>query len=118
MNLAPMELAFVRSNGLYITEKCDADGKLLNQTLRYTVTGKPEVYCSAACRDFVFFGDSHEARKRSTPKVCAYCGGDPEGKKADALFCSDKCRKRFSRTGNILGTREASKSRTAAQSNQ
>ena len=117
MKLTPAELAYVRSKGLYITQKCDGCGKLLNQTFRYTVTGKPEVYCSAACRDFVFFGDRHEARKRSTPKACAFCGGHLEKRKADALYCSDKCRKRFSRTGNVMGTAEDSKSRTAAQSN-
>ena len=113
MRLTEAEFAYVRSLGLYVTEKCAGCGKVLNRTFRYTITGKPEVYCSAACRDFVFFGDRHEARKRSTPKVCAYCGGPLEGKKADALFCSDKCRKRFSRTGDIIGTAELSKSRTA-----
>lgn len=113
MKLTANELAYVRSKGLYVTDKCDGCGKVLNQTLRYTITRKPEVYCSAACRDFVFFGDRNEARKRSTPKVCAYCGGELQGKKADALFCSDKCRKRFSRTENIIATAELPKSRTA-----
>ena len=56
-----------------------------------------------------------EARKHSAPKVCAFCGGVLQGKKADALYCSDKCRKRFARTGYSAGTAEASKSRTVAQ---
>ena len=64
MRLSPAELAFVRSQSLYITEKCDACGKLLNQTFSYTITEKPEVYCSAGCRDLVFFGNPREAQKR------------------------------------------------------
>lgn len=114
MKLTPNELAYVQSQGLYITEKCDGDGKLLNQTLRYSIKDRPEVYCSAACRDLVFFGDHHEARKRATPKECAACGGPLEGKKAGAVFCSDKCRKRLSRTSNLTATPEASESRTSA----
>ena len=56
MKLTARELAYVRSQGLYITEKCDACGKLLNRSFRYTITGKPEVYCTGVCRDLVFFG--------------------------------------------------------------
>ncbi len=43
MKLTPAELAYVRSLGLYITEKCNRCGKLLNQNVRYTITGKPKV---------------------------------------------------------------------------
>lgn len=70
MKLTPRELAYVRSKGLYITEKCAGCGKLLNQTVRYTIIGKPEVYCSAECRDFAFLGDRREVKKRATPKRC------------------------------------------------
>ena len=74
MKLTTSELVHVRAQGLYITEKCDGCGKLLNQTFRYTRAGKPEAYCSAAWRDLVFFGDRREARKHSAPGKCAYCG--------------------------------------------
>ena len=72
MKLTPTELGYVRSHGLYVTEKCDACGKLLNQTVRYTITGRPEVYCSSICRDLVFFGDRTQAIKHSKPGKCAY----------------------------------------------
>ena len=85
MKLTAAEFALVRSQGLYITGKCDACGKLLNQTFRYTITGKPEVYCSAGCRDFVFFGDTREAKKRSMPGKCLHCGAPLEGKRRGAL---------------------------------
>ena len=42
MKLTAAELAYVGSQGLYITEKCDGCGKLLNQAFRYTIAGKPE----------------------------------------------------------------------------
>ena len=115
MKLPENELAYVRAKGLCITEKCDECGKLLNQSFRYTIAGKPDVYCSAICRDLVFFGDRGEARKRATPKVCAHCGAQLEDKKAGALFCSPKCRMRFSRAGNSITAEEAAKSRTATQ---
>jgi len=91
------ELTYVRSQGLYITEKCDACGKLLNRSFRYTITGKPEVYCSAGCRDLEFFGDRHEAAKHATPGICAFCGGLLQDKRRGAVYCSDKCRKRAGR---------------------
>ena len=85
MKLTASELFYVRSQGLYVTEKCDACGKLLNQTFRYTIAGEPEVYCSAGCRDLAFFGDTREAKKRSTPGKCVYCGATFEGKRRGAL---------------------------------
>jgi len=107
MKLTPAELAFVRSKGLYITEKCDGCGKALNQTFRYTITRRPEVYCSATCRDFAFFGDRHEARKRTTPRNCAYCGATLETKRRQAIFCDHKCQVRFDRTRKPIATAEA-----------
>jgi len=118
MKLTTSELAYVRSQGLYITEKCDHCGKLLNQTVRYTIAGKPEVYCSARCRDLVFFGDSREAKKRSTPGKCVYCGATLEGKKRGSIFCDDVCRMRHSRVREGKGTRRVEESRTPTQSNQ
>ena len=99
MKLTPTELAYVRSQGLYVTEKCDACGKLLNQSFRYTITGKPEVYCSALCRDRAFFGESYRVRNagRQEAQKCAYCGGQISGRKRDSMFCSDRCRKANSR---------------------
>ena len=74
MELSTPELVCVRSQGLRVTEKCDGCGKLLNQTVRYTIAGKPEVYCSAGCRDLAFFRDHREAKKHSTPGKCVACG--------------------------------------------
>jgi hypothetical protein len=85
MEISAHELAYVRVQGLYITEKCDGCGKLLNQTFRYTIAGKMKVYCSAGCRDPAFFGDTREAKKRSTPGNCVYCGITLEGKRRGAL---------------------------------
>jgi len=73
VKLTAVELAHVRSQGLYITEKCVGCGKLLNQGVRYTIAGKPEVYCSSGCRDLTFFGDTREVKKRSTPGKCVFC---------------------------------------------
>ena len=94
MKLTPTELAYVRSKGLHITEKCDGCGKLLNQTVRYTITQKPEVYCSAECRDAGFFGDRREVKKRATPKRCAFCGTSLEGQRRQALYCNARCKMR------------------------
>jgi len=40
MKLTTPEFAYVRSQGLYITEKCNGCGTLLNQTVRFTINGK------------------------------------------------------------------------------
>ena len=97
MRLAAVEVAYVRSQGLHITEKCDGCEKLLNQTVRYTIAGRVEVYCSAVCRDLEFFGDRHEAAKHASLGVCAFCGGPLQDKRRGAVYCSDKCRKRAER---------------------
>jgi hypothetical protein len=118
MELSTPELAYVRSQGLRVTEKCDGCGKLLNQTIRFTITGKPEAYCSPICRDNAFFGDRHEAKKRATPGRCTYCGGSLKGKKRGSIFCDDACRKASSRKIRRITTAEVEKSRTPTQSNQ
>jgi hypothetical protein len=118
VKLTSTELAYVRSRDLHVTEKCDGCAKLLNQTVRYTISGRPEVYCSAACRDSAFFGDRREAKKAASPGKCAYCGGRLERKKPGAIFCDDVCRKRFSRTKWSSSTGESQESRTPTQSNQ
>jgi phage FluMu protein Com len=118
MKLTANELAYVRSQGLYITERCAGCGKLLNQTVRYTITGKLEVYCSAACRNLEFFDDRHEARKQATRGKCAYCGGGLSARKRGTLYCDDACRMRHSRVRERPRTQQVEKPRTPAQSNQ
>ena len=118
MKLTAAELTHVCSQGLYITEKCDACPKLLNQTRRYTIAGRQEVYCSAVCRDPAFFGDLCQARRHSAPGKCIYCGGSLKGKKRGSLFCDDTCRKAYSRKIDRMTTAGVEKSRTPAQLNQ
>jgi hypothetical protein len=118
MKLTPAELAYVRAQDLYLTDKCDSCRKLLNQTIRYTITGKPGVYCSAGCRDLAFFGDTREARKRSTPGKCVYCGATLEKKRRGALYCGEKCKKRAARSGRAHSTAQPQITGTPTQSNQ
>lgn len=118
MKLTTEESGYVRSKGLYITEKCDACGKLLNQSSRYTIGGKPGVYCSAGCRDLAFFEDTREAQKHSTPGKCVYCGGILEGKRRGALYCDEICKKRATRTGRAQSKAEPQITGTPTQSNQ
>jgi hypothetical protein len=115
MKLTDQELACVRSQGAYITEKCDGCAKPLNQATRYTIKDKPEVYCSAACRDFAFFGDRQEARKRSTPGKCAHCRASLEGKRRGALYCDETCKKRAAR---VQSTAEHQITGTPTQANE
>ena len=118
MNLTSRELAYVRSQGLFVREKCDGCASLLNQSVHYTITGKTEVYCSAPCRDLAFFGDRREAKKHATPGRCAYCGGSLKGKKRGSIFCDDVCRKANSRKIQRITTAGIEKSRTPTESNQ
>ena len=118
MKLTAEELAYVRWKGLSITEKCDGCGKLLNQSVRYTITGKLEVHCSAACRDSAFFRDRSEAEKHARPGRCAYCSGSLRGKNRGSIFCDDACRKAHSRKIQRITAAEAEKSRTPTQLNQ
>ena len=103
MKLTAAEVAHVRNKGLCITEKCDARGKLLNQTFLYTIAGNPEVDCSPACRDLVFFGNRREAIKHSTPGKCVYCGASLEGMRRGALYCTEDGRYRHlvAATGDV-----------------
>lgn len=118
MNLTAAELAFVRGSGLYVTEKCDGCGMLLNQTLRYTIAEKPEAYCPAACRGLAFFRDRHQARKRVAPERCAYWDGGLGGRKRGTLYCDDVCRMRHSRVCERLATRQVEKALTPSLSSQ
>ena len=118
MKLIAEEIVYVRSQGLYLTEKCDGCEKVLNQTFRYTITGKPEVYCSAACRDFAFFGDRYEANKRANSGNCAYCAGTLKGKRRDALYCDDVCKKRANRKAKRMTVAEVEKAGKPTLSSQ
>ena len=112
MTLTLQEQAHVQSQGLYVREKCDACGAILNQSVRYTIAGKPGIYCSANCRDRVFFEDQLERKKRITPGRCVNCKGLLQGKKRDAIYCSESCRKRHSRRNGTHSTGRVKKSRT------
>ena len=118
MEISAHELAYVRSQGLYITQLCDGCGRLLNQTVQYTIAGRREVYCSAVCRDTALFSDRHDVKKWATPGKCAYCGGSLKGKKRGAIYCGDVCRMRHSRVRERTGTQQVKGSRTPTQSNQ
>ena len=67
MKLTPKEQIYVRGQGLYLTAKCDGCKTILNQSVRYTIAGKAEIFCSAKCRDGVFFEDQLERKKRAKP---------------------------------------------------
>ena len=43
MNLTAQEFSYVPSQGLYLMEKCDGCKTILNQSVTYTIAGKPEV---------------------------------------------------------------------------
>jgi len=118
MKLTSAELAYVRSQGLYITETCDACGRLLNQTVRYTISGKPEVYCSAACRELAFFANRLEAKKHSSPGKCVNCGAGLEGKRRGALYCDELCKKRVARRKEALPAARAQLSGTPTEPNE
>jgi hypothetical protein len=118
MKLRPPLFAYVRAQNLYIAEGCDCCGMVLNQSFRFTIAGRPEVYCSATCRDLTFFGDPREVKKRSTPGKCVYCGGTLKGKKRGALYCDDVCRMTHTRVRQRRGTLQVEESRTPIQSNQ
>ena len=87
MKLTSAELTYVRAKDLFITDKCDGCGKLLNQSYRYTITRKPEVYCSALCRAEVFFAGRREGKKHATHGKCAYW---PPSAWGNLSFSTDK----------------------------
>jgi hypothetical protein len=107
MKLSAAEVAYIRSAGLYLTDRCNGCGKPFNQSFRYTIAGKPQVYCSAGCRDLVFFDDPREAKRHSRPGKCVYCGGNLQGKRRDALYCDEICKKRVALQGKLNSTARA-----------
>ena len=118
MNLTVQELTYVQSQGLYVREKCDSCGAILNQSVRYTITGKVEVYCSAKCRDAASFEDQLERKKRSNPGRCANCGGPLQAKRRGAIYCDDICRKRHGQKNGGISTAGAQITRKPNQLNQ
>src|ERR1035441_6841221 len=97
MKLTSQEVEILRTLGLRLSDKCDGCGKLLNQSFRFTISGRPDVFCSARCCDLAFFGNAQEAKKHSTPGRCVHCGVSLNDKKRGALYCHDVCRMRHSR---------------------
>lgn len=70
MMLTAAELASLSTKGPCVTQKCNGCGKLLNQTVPYTIAGRREVYCSAAWWDTVLFRGRHEGGKNDTGEAC------------------------------------------------
>ena len=118
MRLTVEEGTTIQSQGLYLTEKCDGCKTILNQSVTYTIAGKPEVYCSAKCRNRVFFENQLERKKRASPGRCANCGGPLQGKRRGALYCNDMCRKRYAKKNGGISTAGAEISRKSNQSYQ
>ncbi len=118
MNLTAQELTYVRDQGLYLKEKCDGCKAILNRSVRYTIAGKAEVYCSAKCRDAAFFEDQLERKKRSNPGRCANCGGPLQAKRRGAIYCDDICRKRHGQKNGGISTAGAQITRKPNQLNQ
>ena len=118
LKLTATEPAYVHPLGLYITQKCDACSKFLNQSVHYTIMGQPEVYCTAVCRDIALFGDLRQAKKQAIPGRCAYCGGRLKGKRRGALFCEEICKKRLARKSGQNSTVEVQSSGTPTPTQQ
>ncbi len=118
MTLTPQEQTYIRSQGLYLTAKCDGCKTILNQSVRYTIAGKAEVFCSANCRDRVFFEDQIERKKRANPGRCANCGGPLQAKRRGAIYCDEICRKRHSQKNGGISTAGAQITRKPNQLNQ
>lgn len=100
MRLTGQELTYVRAKGAHITEKCDGCGKLLNQSFRFTIAGRPEMFCCAVCRDSAYFGNPEAAKRHAAPGRCAFCGGSLATKRRGTLYCGPQCRRRDAKPVN------------------
>ena len=118
VRLTVEEVTYIQTQGLYVTEKCDDCKTILNQSVTYTIAGKPEVYCSSTCRDGAFFEDHLERKKRANPGRCVNCKGPLQGKRRGALYCDDLCRKRYAQKNGGISTAGAELSRKPNQLNQ
>ena len=110
MKLTPEEIRAIREErGLHVAEKCDECGKGLNQSVRYTTPGRPEVWCSAACQDKAMGWDKTATRKASGPafyvRVCDVCTNKFRSRRKDARLCSARCRQILARrTKRAIGS--------------
>ncbi len=78
-----------RTHGAWVREACDKCGKVILDSVTWTIRGEPGVYCSQVCRDG--FAEAYGK--------CRQCGASLAGKKRGTEFCDAKCRKRFVRDG-------------------
>jgi endogenous inhibitor of DNA gyrase (YacG/DUF329 family) len=86
VRLNETEVDQVQSLGLRVTAKCDNCGRVLNQPTRYTVVAKPQVYCTAGCRDRALLGPAKLEGIIESIR-CFRCHGP---KHAGGLYCT-KC---------------------------
>ena len=105
--------AMVSRYGLYVKEKCDRCGKLVQQSFVYRPIGVTDssgpkrnglekervVYCSLECQWRAYYGEEKYERvksKRQPPEPsgpkCIECGRSiPSFKKDDSRYCSRRC---------------------------
>lgn len=70
-------------HGVYVKEICDKCTKILG-VVRFTRKEEPGAWCSRKCRD----GAEYK------PGLCRGCSASLNGKRKQAKYCSDVCRKR------------------------
>lgn len=99
MKLTSEELQQVRQQGVYVIEKCDGCGKVLNQCLRYTIKDDPRVFCCPACRDRAFLS-AREIEKACREPRCLHCRGPKES--ARSVYCL-RCAKLSPSTASQAG---------------
>lgn len=94
MRLNGEEVQYVRSMGLFITERCDHCGKVLNQTFHYTMAGRTETWCSRSCQDEAI---GWGTMKGAPPKrKCVVCGSEVPGlRSGKSTTCSRACSNRL-----------------------
>lgn len=94
-SMNPSELARIRAAALYITEKCDNCGKVLNQTFHFS-DGHDQKFCSDSC--FTSATGTERYRRPPTQKrICEGCRKPFHSVRSDARFCTPKCQKRHAR---------------------
>jgi hypothetical protein len=102
VELTSAELSYVRSQGLHLTEKCDHCGEVLNQTFHYRLNDRdPRKWCSAACQDADMGWEGRRYQARINHELRCQrdaCGSRFESRRADAKYCSPRCRKWASRS--------------------
>jgi len=76
--------ALLAKHGSYVSEICDRCGRGIGPVC-FTRRGDPGVWCSRKCRD---------GKEACAPGTCKGCGAGLNGKRKQAKYCSDVCRKR------------------------